>query len=186
MMTQKKFMRRCVMASIFYVLIKALVLFGGLQNLLPPSAFEFVIGWGVWGLNVVFLFWLFKRFSVTRVSKLWLFFIPILMVWVAPLVYPVTWPYLEFMREAVFHDFWSWIGSSAPPTSLETIKYAFLMIFIPGLINQLPSLLVLFLVSLNPNFPENGESGVLRILRKMVLTSDRDVSNTATGQISLA
>ena len=186
MMTQKKFMRRCVTASIFYVLIKALVLFGGLQNLLPPSAFEFVIGWGFWGLNVVFLFWLFKRFSVTRVSRLWLFFIPFLMIWVAPLVSPVTWSYREFMNNVVFQDFFSWIGSGRPPSSFETIKYAFLMIFIPGLINQLPSLLVLYLVSLNPNFPENGESVVLRILRKTGVTSDRDVSNTATGQISLA
>ena len=184
-MTQKKFMRRCVTASIFYALISGLVTFGGLHNLLPPSSLGFVFGWGYLGLNVVYLFWLFKRFSVTRVSKLWLFFVPFLMVWVAPLVSPVTWPYLEFMDDVVFQNFFSCKGSGRP-SGFETIKYAFLMVFIPGLINQLPSLLVLYLVSLNPNFPDNGESVVLRILRKMVLTSDRDVSNTVTGQISLA
>ena len=186
MMTQKKFMRRCVMASIFYVLIKALVLFGGLQNLLPPSAFEFVIGWGFLGLNVVFLIWLFKRFSVTRVRKVWLVFVPLLMVQIAPLVLPVTLPYMEFMRDVVFQDFPYRVESGTLFSNLETIKYAFLFTFIPSLIHQIPSLLVLYLVSLKPNFPDNGESCVLRIMRKMVIASDRNVSNTAAGQISLA
>ena len=186
MMTQKKFMRRCVMASIFYALISGLVTFGALETVLPSSSLGFFVLWGYLGLNFVFLIWLFKRFSVTRVRKVWLVFVPLLMVQIAPLVLPVTLPYMEFMRDVVFQDFPYRVESGTLFSNLETIKYAFLFTFIPSLIHQIPSLLVLYLVSLKPNFPDNGESVVLRIMRKMVITSDRNVSNTAAGQISLA
>ena len=64
MMTQKKFMHRCVMASIFYALIAGLITFGALETVLPSSSLGFFALLGYLGLNFVFLIWLFKRFSV--------------------------------------------------------------------------------------------------------------------------